>query len=242
MALQRSMKRRLLRPSRLALVFASAFFLMSAARCQRGPLFLTRAPFLKDSRVFVPARELCEWLGATIQWESGRSAITVAWRGQRREWSRQSGAVLIRGGAAYLRLRDAADAFGERLSWRKNEAIADFGTPGEDLYTAIPVGWKRPGRPAGLSADQKMIWHWLSRPRSKRVVPGVIVEVRDVHVVDRWARVGIHPLNCVTDDAEVLLEKREGTWRILAGGTDICSDGRNYGIPIRVRRRLGVCY
>ena len=97
-----------------------------------------------------------------------------------------------------------------------------------------------PSPPEGLSRQEQQIWRLLVRPEDRRVAPGTICEPYNIRVVGRWAAAKIHPLNTVTDDALVLLERRPAGWTILILGTDIPASGRDYGIPAEARKKLGL--
>ena len=218
------------------LLAVGVMLFIGGATCWAQQLLFTSPPLIADGRVYVPARELCDWLGAAIRWDGQSQAVRVTWRDHEEVWTAASGAIRLRSGRAYLRIREFADAFGEPVRWWHR--MVDFGDYSRSTYSAIPVGWKPGTMPRGLSRDQQAIWRMLAKlgdPEDKGRC-----DVRDIRVVERWAGARVHPLNFVTDDLTVLLEKREGQWRVLASGTDLFSEGRNYGIPALVRRGLGL--
>jgi len=229
---------------RTAMRFAPAIVILalglSATTCAARQLMFTRPPFIAQGHAYVPARELCAWLGAAVRWDGESQTIHVTWRGQEQKWSARSGIVRLRGDKAYLGIRALADAFGEPIRWRPRYRIVDFGDHPRSTYAAIPVGWKPARMTQGLSPDGREIWQLLA-PLGDPEDKGRC-DVRDIRVVERWARVCVHPLNFVTDDLTVLLEKREGQWRVSASGTDLFSEGRNFGIPACARRKLGLPY
>jgi hypothetical protein len=202
-------------------------------------LALLTPPIEVNGEWYVPAREFREWLRAGMTLAGDMSSLTIAWRGKSRTWTRQSGRLVFRAGNAFLPIQDIGQAFGQRVSLRADGRVMDFGTPGKGrVYAAIPVGWRNPVRPKGLSADEMEIWWRLLRPYAGPV--NAKCEPYDIRVVGPWAAAKIHPLNVVTDDALVLLAGRWGVWRIIAVGTDLPAGSRNYGIPAEARKKLGL--
>jgi len=196
----------------------------------------TVPPFLREGRVYVPAGQFCAWLGAGLAWRTHEGVLQAHWRGRTVVFSRSNRDVVIHKGLPFLRLRTFAQAYDIRLTWWQNRNVVDFGDPLTPLYAAIPVGWKEPVLPSGLGPAQKEIWRLLTTPKTKR--EKWKVQPRNIRVVGRWAAAEIHPLNFVTDDALVLLERRKGSWEVITSGTDL--GGRNWGIPAKVRRQLGL--
>jgi hypothetical protein len=210
----------------------------AAARPQAGP-FLVPPPVSVRDQWYVPASPLLEWLGARGRLSDDKSSMTVSWRGKSYTWTRQTGLLVRWRWVAYLPIQDFGRQFGEPVSLRADGRAIDFGTPGEGrLHATIPVGWQTPVPPKGLSKDEMQIWRRLLRPDAR---PGnVLCEPYDIRIAGRWAAAKVHPLNIVTDDALVLLDGRWGAWRIIALGTDLPAGGRNYGIPVEARKKLGL--
>jgi len=217
----------------LTLAAAAAF----ADGARAGDLMFRQPPFVSAGRTYVPARQFCEWLGADYRWTRARDAVSVGWQGRR-----ASLAVRRRGGVEYLRLRDFVEGFGGTLEWRSDARIVDFWWPAretqsaEKRYAAIPVGWQRPRLPGGLTAGQAAVWRalvmWSGRDDPR------IAEPRDIRICRNWAAARLHPLNFVTDDWLALLEHTPEGWSIIAHGTDLYP--RNWGVPVPVRRCLGL--
>jgi hypothetical protein len=224
------------------LLVVSLVFLAAEATSSASRLLLTVPPIVKNGHAYVPARQWGDWLGASIQWDGRSRGIRVNWRGREESWSVASGSVLLRRGMAYLRLRDFAAAFGAKISWRfwrDRERVVDFGERARSTYAAIPLGWTLPTMPRGLSPDQRRIWPVVAAAVHTGSVEGSVHAIGPIRVVGRWASAEVRPLNVVTDDAWVFLERRHGGWQVIFGpGTDFGPDGRNRGIPSDVMRRL----
>ena len=204
----------------------------------RESLLFTIPPFTYNGAVYVPARQFCNWLGAEIEWLSDRQGVRVTWRGQEKVWKHDDGDLILRKGRIFLQLRAFAEAYKIPLTWQRGALpFVELDECKSSIHASIPVGWHEAAMPKGLTDNQQQIWRLLSRPRtiSKRDR----LEARDIRVVRGWARASVHPLNFVTDDLCVILEKRAGTWRVLGSGTDF-SPERNFGIPAYIRRQLGV--
>ena len=92
--------------------------------------------------------------------------------------------------------------------------------------------------PKGLFPQELEVWRLLVRPEKKRGVGATICRPYRVKVAGRWAAGRVHPLNRVTDDAEVLLENRRGKWKVISIGTTPAAE--KLGIPADVRRKLRV--
>ena len=207
-----------------------------------GELVLAVPPPVLDGRAYVPARQFCEWLGARIQWNVKARSVTVGWKGRQSSWAVESPSLLLRDHTALIAIRAFAEAFGGTVTYRSDEArrIVDFWGPEGSPYAAIPIGWSHPGEPPGLSPAESELWRFLVPPQPRiRPEPGYIWEPCQIRVVERWACAKVHPLNYITDDATVVLEKRDNRWHVLAGpGTDIGSQGAVGDIPVDVWRRL----
>jgi hypothetical protein len=202
-------------------------------------LALLTPPLEVRGEWYVPARQFREWLRAGMTLPDDMSSLTLTWRGKSHTWTRDSGRLVFRAGTAFLPIQDIGEAFGERVSLRADGRVIDFGMPEKGrVYAAIPVGWRNPVRPKGLSPDEMDIWWRLLRPNTRS--GNVLCEPYNIRVVGQWAAAKIHPLNTVTDDALVLLERRPAGWTILILGTDIPASGRNYGIPAEARKKLGL--
>lgn len=204
-------------------------------------LALLIPPIAVNGEWYLPTRQFCQWLRAGLTLSENMSAITVTWRGESRTWTRASGRLAFKDGTAFIPIQEFGEAFGERVSLRPDEPVVDFGTPGEGrVYAAIPVGWQNPVLPKGLSQDETEIWRRLLRPNTRS--GSVKCEPYDIRIAGRWAAAKVHPLNLLTDDALVLLDRYWGAWRIIAIGADLPARGRNYGIPAEARRRLGLSF
>ena len=184
---------------------------------------------------YVPAREFCVWLRAGVTMPRDGSALTIGWRHRSHTWTRASGRLQFRAGVAYVPIGDIGKAFGEPVGVRADGHVVDFGKPGGSPCAAIPVGWSKPAPPRGLSPDALAIWRRLLRPDPWSAL---LCEPRRIRIAGRWAAAKVHPLNAVTDDAEVILDGRWGAWRIVSMGTEPAAKG--LGIPADVRRKLGV--
>ena len=203
----------------------------------REPLLFTIPPFVSHGAVYVPARQFCQWLGADLRWLPEHRAARVRWQGQYKLLREEDGALAIRRDVGFLRLRDLTEAYGVPLRWHGGQIpFVEVGEYRSPHFTSIPVGWRWPAVPSGLTRDQRQIWRLLSRPGTPNKRDRS--EAHDIRVVGRWASARVHPLNFVTDDLCVILVKRAGAWRVIGSGTDL--SGRNYGIPARVRPQLQV--
>ncbi|GEM_PF-3512785 len=200
-----------------------------------GGLLLLTPPIEVGGAWYVPVRQFCQWLGAGLAVSDDLSSLTVTWRAKAHTWARASGRLVFRGGTGFIPVEDIGRAFGERVSLRTAEPVIDFGTPGGSVYAAIPVGWQTPEVPEGLSADEVGIWRRLLRPDDRS---NMLCEPYSIRVVGHWAAAKVHPLNAVTDDAEVILDGRWGTWRIVSIGT--APSAKGLGIPADLRQKLGV--
>jgi hypothetical protein len=227
-----------------AITLTAYAFAPGIAREYRGNLVLPTPPPVLDGRAYVPARDFCEWLGARIEWNADTLSVTITWNDGQCSWSVGSPSLLLRGGRASVAIRDFADAFGGAVRYRSDETrkVVDFWGPGGTPYAAIPVGWAHPRPPSDLSPPESEVWHFLAPPQTQmRAVRDSIWEPQDIKVVERWASAKLVPLNVVSDDARVVLGKRDNEWRILAGpGTDIGSEGPVGGIPATVWQKLGM--
>jgi len=211
----------------------------NAAGLPFGDLLLLTPPLKVRGEWYVPARQFREWLRAHMTLSGDMSSLGITWRGKSHTWTRKSGRLVFHAGTAFIPIRDVGQAFGERMSLRADGRVIDFGTFGKSRpCAAIPVGWRNPVPPKGLSRDQMQIWRRLLRPNTRS--GNVKWEPYDIRVAGRWAAAKIHPLNTVTDDARVLLDGHSGAWRVIAVGTDIPADGRNFGIPAAARKKLGL--
>lgn len=201
-----------------------------------GDIALLTPPMEVGGEWYVPVRQFCQWLRAGLTLSGDMSSLTVTWRGKAHTWTRASGRLVFHAGTGFIPIEDIGQAFGERVSLRANERVIDFGTSGEGcVYAAIPVGWQHPVPPEDLSPDEMQIWRRLLRPEERS---GLLCEPYRIKVVGRWAAAMVHPLNAVTDDAEVLLDRRRGAWRIISMGT--VPAAKSLGIPADVRQKLGV--
>jgi hypothetical protein len=203
-----------------------------------GMLMLQTPPLQFEGEWYVPVREFCRWLRADITLPSNMGSLTVTWRGKSHTWTKESGGLAFHDGKGFVSIREFGEAFGEPVKVRQGEDVVDFGNPGSTTYTAIPVGWEKPTPPKGMTLAERGVWQRLVR--SRLGVAGMVSEPADVRIAGRWASANLRPLNTVTDDALVLLEKRSGRWRVITLGTAVGADGRNYGIPAATRKKLGL--
>jgi len=203
-----------------------------------GRLLLLPEPVLVEGQWYVPVYPFINWLGARGDLSYERSSLKVSWRGQSRTWTQQNGLFVKKGLTPYLSIMDFGKQFEVPVSLRPDGEVIDFGTPGEKLYAVIPVGWQMPPYGPVFGSDEWALKMLLSRPYGGNL----ICQPYDIKIADQWAAAKIHPLNTVADDALVLLDRRWGAWRIIALGTDLPARGRNFGIPVEVRKQLGLTF
>jgi hypothetical protein len=208
-----------------------------------GNLVFTTPPPVIENRLYVPARQFCDWIGASVIWRREARSVTIAWRGLDHTWAADEGRLVLRSGRAFIPIRDFAEVFGGSLTYDTDQRAVHYWGPERDVYAAIRVGWRPPRQPAGLSPEEADAWrffaHALDGPRS---APGSLWEPREVRVSQRWASAKLHPLNLITDDCLAIAEKQNGSWRLLASGTDVGTDGNTYGIPAHIRRDLDLYF
>jgi hypothetical protein len=201
-------------------------------------LALQTPPVLAKGRWHVPVREMCEWMGASVAWNSRPAGVTVTYRGRSHSWDAASGGLLIRRGRSFLPARTFLVTLGFRVEYRGDLRAFEFGD--DEVGDILPVGWRLPRVPRGLSQDGREVWRLLVRPGHPWAITGLISQPANLRIAGRWAAADLHALNAAADDpVKALLEKRDGEWRITALGPGLGAD-RNYGIPERVRRRLGL--
>ena len=212
------------------IVLAAALAAPARAGCSQ--LILPQPPLLQQGRMYVPARPFCRWLGVGLQWQGSGQPLQVTGQGRRLLLARGEG-FLARRGRSFLHLRSVAAAYGLGLDWRQDHRYAMLTMPGARRREFIPI-WREPRLPPGLGPQRRQIWRLLA----DRQFGVGRVEPSHIRIVGRWASATLHPLNFITDDCQVLLERRRGAWQVLTSGTWFGT--RNWGVPRKVRSRLGL--